>query len=91
MTSLSLSTLLDNAMHFNAKDGLLCQTAERFTVLFKEQGIRYYIVGGFALIIHGLIRNTIDVDIIVYEQDFSTAIEVRPFFSQLDEVDSLSL
>ena len=81
MTSLSLSTLLNNAMHFNTEDALLYRTAKRVCMLFKEQGIRYYIVGGYALIFHGVIRNTMDVDIIVHEQDFPKAIEVRSFYS----------
>jgi hypothetical protein len=38
--------------------------------------IAYYIVGGYALIHHGVVRNTTDVDLIVAEKDFGRAAKV---------------
>lgn len=37
--------------------------------LLNQQGTRYLVVGGHALILHGLVRTTADVDILVEESD----------------------
>ena len=44
MTSLSFSDIFNNAMHFDRHDGLLYRTAVRFSLLFQQEKIRYYIV-----------------------------------------------
>ncbi|CAF1267101.1 unnamed protein product [Rotaria sordida] len=63
-------------MHFNSHDGLLYRTAIRFSTLFKVNNVRYYIVGGYALIFHEMVRNTMDIDIIVNEDDFQKGIQI---------------
>ena len=80
MTSLSFQDIFANAMCFHTRDGLLYKTAARFGGLFQTNSIRYFIVGGYALIHHGVVRNTTDVDLIVHESDFCQAIQVRPSF-----------
>ena len=65
-------------MIFDQRDGLLFQTAIRFSTLFKANQIRYYIVGGYAMIFHRVVRNTMDIDIIVAEDDFQRASQVCP-------------
>lgn len=76
MTSLTVSDILINAMHFEADDALLCQTSRRFCPMFKENKIQFYIIGGLALIVHHVVRNTSDIDIIVDENDFDSASNV---------------
>lgn len=41
----------------------------RVCALLNQQGVRYLVVGGHALILHGLVRTTADVDILVEESD----------------------
>ena len=76
MTSLSFPDIFLNAMHFNSDDALLRRTCNLFCGEFLHQQIRYFIIGGFALIFHGFIRNTMDVDIVVDENDFQKAVDV---------------
>jgi len=76
MTSLTFSDILHNSMHFNTRDGQLYRTAVRFSILFHKHSIRYYILGGYALIFHGMVRNTMDIDIIVHEDDFQKATQI---------------
>ena len=76
MTSLTFLDIFVNAMHFNDEDGLLVQSCQRFCPIFKEKKIRFYIIGGFALIQHNVVRNTKDIDIIVHENDLETAANV---------------
>jgi predicted nucleotidyltransferase len=37
--------------------------------LLNEQGARYLVVGGYALILHGLVRTTEDVDLLVEDSE----------------------
>ncbi|CAM2725480.1 unnamed protein product [Rotaria socialis] len=76
MSSLSLADIFDNAMHFNTHNGLLHRSVIRFSELFKRHNVSYYIVGGYALIFHGIVRNTMDIDIIVAEADFQKAKQI---------------
>lgn len=80
MSSLSFADIFDNAMHFNTRDGLLYKSVIRFSKLFQFHNISYYIVGGYALIFHGVIRNTMDIDIIIAETDFQKAKQVSVDF-----------
>ncbi|CAF1944413.1 unnamed protein product [Rotaria magnacalcarata] len=63
-------------MHFNTHDGLLYKSIIRFSKLFQFHNLSYYIVGGYALIFHGVIRNTMDIDIIIAETDFQKAKQI---------------
>lgn len=69
-------------MYFSTRDGLLYRTAMRFSELFLRDSIRYFIVGGYALIYHGIVRNTTDVDIIVNDSDFLRASQVTTFLGR---------
>ena len=70
MSSLSFGDVFDNAMYFNTHDGLFFyKSVVRFSKLFKRHNVFYYIVGGYALILHDVVRNTMDIDIIVTEAD----------------------
>ena len=82
MTCLSFEDIFANAMHFSTSDGLLYRTAMRFSEPFLRDSICYFIVGGYALIHHGIIRNTTDVDIIVNDSDFLRASQVRNFLGR---------
>jgi hypothetical protein len=86
MTSLSFSDILHNSMHFNTRDGQLYRTAVRFSILFHKHSIRYYILGGYALIFHGMVRNTMDIDIIVHEDDFQKATQVSLIFYSFNKI-----
>ena len=72
-------------MCFDKRDGLLYRSAVRFSEVFQTRSIRYFIVGGYALIHHGIVRNTTDIDIVVNEDDFSEALQVKNHFSALDD------
>jgi hypothetical protein len=76
MTSLTFLDIFVNAMHFNDEDGLLVQSCQRFCPIFKEKRIPFYIIGGFALIQHNVVRNTKDIDIVVHENDLESAANV---------------
>jgi hypothetical protein len=89
MTSLSFSDIFQNSMYFNTRDGLLYRTAVRFSTLFKQNDVRYYIVGGYALIYHQMVRNTMDIDAIIHENDFQKAAHVSSIcypFSKVSQV-----
>jgi hypothetical protein len=66
----------------NSKDSryLLYRSAVRFSGLFQTNSIRYFILGGYALIYHGIVRNTTDIDMVVNESDFDRASQVRNLF-----------
>ena len=89
MTSLSFSDIFHNPMYFNTRDGLLYRTAVRFSTLFKKNSIRYYIVGEYALIFHQ--RNTMDIDIIVHEDDFQKAIQVILLSNSFNKVNEAQI
>lgn len=76
MTSLIFLDIFANAMHFDDENGLLTKSCRRFCPQFKQKKISFYIVGGFALIKHNVLRNTKDIDIIVQENDFQSAAKV---------------
>ena len=80
MTSLSFEDIFANAMCFHTRDGLLYRSAIRFSELFQTNSICYFIVGGYALIYHEIVRNTTDIDIIVNESDFLQASQVMNLF-----------
>ena len=42
---------------------------------FEKQGVRFILVGGFAVNFHGFSRNTQDMDFLICEDDFSKAEE----------------
>ena len=71
-------------MHFYTRDGLLYRSALRFSELFETRSISYYIIGGYALINHGVVRNTTDIDVVVNEDDFLEAVQVKNLFPALD-------
>jgi hypothetical protein len=77
MTCLSFEDIFSNAMCFDKREGLLYRSAVRFSEVFQTRSIRYFIVGGYALIHHGIVRNTTDIDIVVNEADFSEAVQVN--------------
>jgi hypothetical protein len=86
MTCLTFTDIFINAMHFNDENGLLYKTCSQFCANFKENNIRYYIVGGYALIYHKVVRNTMDVDIIVHENDFKKAISVSTIIYSFNKI-----
>ncbi len=55
---------------------------DEFTMLIKsleERGIDYATCGGLAMAVHGFVRATKDIDILVQEKDLETAFEVARF------------
>ena len=77
MASLSFLDIFLTVMDFTSKDPFLYRTPSKFGAIFKEEQIRYYIVGGYALIHHQMVRNTMDIDVTVHENDFEKATKVR--------------
>ncbi|UJR29846.1 hypothetical protein I4U23_017389 [Adineta vaga] len=55
---------------------LLRRTCSLFCPQFYDNQIRYFTVGGYALIFHRFVRNTMDIDIVVHEDDFQKATEI---------------
>jgi len=76
MTSLSFADIFTNAMEFTEDHALLRRTCSSFCPQFNSKNLRYMIVGGYALIFHKYIRNTMDVDILIHEDDFEEAKQV---------------
>jgi hypothetical protein len=54
----------------------LLEEFKSITKAFKDAGIEYAVCGGWAMAIHGLPRATIDIDLLIREEDLSRAIEI---------------
>ncbi len=39
-------------------------------IKFYDNQITYFIIRGYALVFHGFVRNTIDIDILVHDDNF---------------------
>lgn len=76
MTALSYADIFTNAMEFTEEHALLRKMCRSFCPQFNVKNLRYMVVGGYALIFHKFIRNTMDIDIIVHEEDFQEAKKV---------------
>ena len=57
----------------------------------KKKQIGFYIVGGYALIHHKMVRNTMDVDVIVHEKDFAKTSQVYFLYRLLAQFDQYEL
>lgn len=59
----------------------------------NEEGVKYVIVGGWAVILHGLARATIDIDIIIdgEEENIKCLKKALVKFVKEEEIDELSL
>jgi uncharacterized protein (DUF1330 family) len=58
--------------------------------LLNKHGARYLVVGGYACILHGLVRTTEDVDILI-EEDEENYLKVRDALAELPDHAALEL
>lgn len=57
--------LRDEAMLMLDKRGAVMETAQRVSMLLREKNVRGAVIGGVAVVLHGYLRTTKDVDIYV--------------------------
>jgi hypothetical protein len=91
MTSLSFIDIFLNAIHFNDDQGLLRRTCNLFCQKLYNNQIRCFIIDEYALIFHEVVRNTMDVDILVHEDDFKKATEVSSMLDSCNKVKEIQI